>query len=371
MASSSPSGAASVPPAQPAVEDINAARAPPAPEQLAAFKGLVEKVVTALALCRYARSQELSGRAAAQAEALYRGDSLVVASLRGTEAMALWNASCAASKAGSTTEEEAHDRRAWVLVLPLHALLLRRVAANTLLPGTVRKEESEHAAHMEAATHRALNQPLPSNAFIQEVGQVLGYTLLLHVAFITVILLASRRWPRAQEASAKSFVLDALDVIPRTAGVEVVVGPETAFVHILERMTEDPVHQAYRDMDSAFRSALVRKWRRPAISSVLVSRGSLQAGGTLNERSIAEFEARRLADIATIRLRECAWPSCDKVERTVREFKQCSGCRSVWYCSPEHHQLDWGEHRKACGELDAARRRAQTRTDEHTARDVD
>ena len=69
---------------------------------------------------------------------------------------------------------------------------------------------------------------------------------------------------------------------------------------------------------------------------------------------------------AIIGLRECAWPSCDKVERTVREFKQCSGCRSVWYCSPEHQMLDWGAHRKDCQKLDKTRRAAMAAGGEAT-----
>ena len=129
------------PPAEPPVGADNAFRAPPAPEQLASFNRLLDKVVTAGLLCRYARHVELAGRAGAQAEALYTEDSLLVGCLRGYEARALWNLSC---EAGSKMEEDALKRRAWALLRPLHALVLRRLAANTLLPGTVRQEESEY-----------------------------------------------------------------------------------------------------------------------------------------------------------------------------------------------------------------------------------
>ena len=83
------------------------------------------------------------------------------------------------------------------------------------------------------------------------------------------------------------------------------------------------------------------------MADVLRARGVLQTGVAAHQENIAEFEARRRADTEKIGLRECAWPSCDKVERTVREFKQCSSCRSVWYCSPEHHTLDWGAHKRS------------------------
>ena len=103
---------------------------------------------------------------------------------------------------------------------------------------------------------------------------------------------------------------------------------------------------------------MLRKWRSSAVADVLRARGVLQTGVAAYQKTIAEFNARQRADIEKIGLRECALPTCDKVERTVREFKQCSGCRSVWYCSPEHHTLDWGAHKKDCNQLDKARRAA-------------
>ena len=112
-----------------------------------------------------------------------------------------------------------------------------------------------------------------------------------------------------------------------------------------------------QNYEPSFCTAVLRKWRSSAVADVLRARGSLQTGVTATQEMMAEFSACQHAD-ANIGLRECAWPSCEKVERTVREFKQCSGCRSVWYCSPEHHTLDWGAHKKDCQKLDEARRAA-------------
>ena len=113
-----------------------------------------------------------------------------------------------------------------------------------------------------------------------------------------------------------------------------------------------------QNFEPSFCAAVLRKWRSSAVTDVLRARGVLQTGMAALQEGIAEFEARQRADIEKIGLRECAWPSCDNVERTVREFKQCSGCRSVWYCSPEHHTLDWGAHKRDCQKLDKARRAA-------------
>ena len=267
------------------------------PDQLASLHGLLDKVVTAGMLCRHARHHELVGRAAAQAEALYTEDSLVVASLRVTAVHGLWNMSCVASEAGSAAEEADLDRRAWSLLLPLHALLLRRVAANTLLSGTVRQEESEYGAYLESAIRRAANKPALSNEHLQAAGQWLGYKVLLEVVNKTVNLLESRSWPRAQEASAASFVLDALDVIPRTAGILGKIGHEVVLTNTVETT-------GLHSCDPAFRDAFLRKWRSPAVSNMLRARGTLQTGVTVaeNEQNMAEFEARRRADIEKIGL---------------------------------------------------------------------
>ena len=99
-----------------------------------------------------------------------------------------------------------------------------------------------------------------------------------------------------------------------------------------------------QNFEPSFCAAVLCKWRSSAVAAVLRTRGVLQIGVAAHQESHAGFVARQRADIEKIGLRECAWPSCDKVERTVREFKQCSGCRSVWYCSPDHHTLDWGTH---------------------------
>ena len=113
-----------------------------------------------------------------------------------------------------------------------------------------------------------------------------------------------------------------------------------------------------QNFEPSFCAAVLRKWRSSAVADVLRARGVLRAAASTHQGMNAEFKIRQRADIEKIGLRECAWPSCDKVERTVREFKQCSGCRSVWYCSPEHHTLDWGAHKKDCRKLDKARRAA-------------
>ena len=126
-----------------------------------------------------------------------------------------------------------------------------------------------------------------------------------------------------------------------------------------------------RKYGSAFCTAVLRKWRSNAVSSVLRARVVLQTGVAKFEQSKAdEFEARKRADIATHGLRDCALPSCAKTEKTVKEFSLCAGCRSQVYCCLEHQALDWKTHKKACKEKEAARLAEEAAEDEAEAGEV-
>ena len=329
MASASERGAARAPWAPPPLP-------PPPPEELAAFHALVENQVTAYLLCRFTRCAELSDRAARLAKRLFGDKSLVVAHLRMSEATSQRGMARAST---SSSEQETLRRRAWAILVPIHALLLRRLADNTLLPGTNTEEEVTYYARLQAFGYKAEDKPVPSEAVLQGMGTVLGYETLLDAVFNTLALLMELRGSSLPREGAHAFVLTALDAIPRTATMQNRLMGEANLVEMLRtRMTP-------HNFEPSFCTAVLRRWRSSAVADVLRARGMLQTGAAAHQENIAEYEARQRADIEKIRLRECAWPSCDKVERTVREFKQCSDCRSVWYCSPEHHTLDWGTHK--------------------------
>ena len=255
-----------------------------------------------------------------------------------------------ATASTSSPEQEAQSHRAWALLIPAQALLVRRLANNTLLPGTNKEEEVKYSSRSLAFGYKAMDKPVPSDAVLQAQGAVLGYTTLLIAVHHTLALLVELRGSSLPRESAHAFVLTALDAIPRTATMQTSSTSEAGLVSIMETNMKPQYFEPF--------FAVLRKWRSSAVADVLHARGVLQTGMAKSQERLAEFNARQRADIEKIGLRECAWPSCDKVERTVREFKQCSGCRSVWYCSPEHHALDWGAHRKDCQKLDKARRAA-------------
>ena len=84
-------------------------------------------------------------------------------------------------------------------------------------------------------------------------------------------------------------------------------------------------------------------------------RGTLERSTTILDDLVAERNAAQRADVAEHGLLVCAFPGCDKQEATVREFKVCSACRAVAYCSAEHGGLHWaGGHKHVCMDLKAA-----------------
>ena len=322
--------------------------APPPPDQLAAFYKLVDKKVIAGVLCRAARDVELSAQAAVQAEALFGDDSLVVASLRFSESESLAGLFLAASGA----EADALLRRCWAALVSLVPLLLRRIEANTLLPGTIREEELDFDAHVQAVGRTEMNKPIPSPAVLRVLASTMGYNILMDAMYRCLDLLLGLFWPAAQKRRVESFVLRGLDLIPRTAGIPAHLVPgENRVVMAIEKFVSPHKHEP------AFCAAVLRKWRSEAVSRVLRARGVLQTGIAKHEETgmSAQFDNRKRADIAKHGLRDCALPSCSKTETTVKEFAGCSGCRSVVYCCPEHQALDWRAHKKACREKEAAR----------------
>ena len=158
MATSSERGAAQAPGALPPPLP------PPPPEEVAAFYALVEKRVTASVLRRHARCAELCEQAAKDAERLWGNNILVVADLRAGEACSLRQM---ARVSTSSSEKEALRRRAWAILVPVHALLLRRLSDNTLLPGTIKEEEMTYSSRSQAFACKAHDKPVPSEAVLQ------------------------------------------------------------------------------------------------------------------------------------------------------------------------------------------------------------
>ena len=323
----------------------DATRAPPPPDKLAAFYKLADKKAFACVLLRHARAVELAAQASVDAVALFGGD-LVVAGQHMSGCTSVNSSAFSARGA----EQEALLRRSRALLLLAVPILLRRIEANTLLPGSLREEELEYDVHVQAVVKKAKNEPVPPPAILQESASAMGYNVLLCAVIMCLHHLMHAGWTVAERRSVEAFVLRALDVIPRTAEMHAGLTPyEADVVSLMEQ------YMNTRHFEPAFCASVLRKWRSEAVSSVLRARGMLQTGVADYNQSEAEFYARQRADIAKHGLRDCALPSCSKMEKTVKEFAGCSGCRSVVYCCLEHQALDWRAHKKACREKEAAR----------------
>ena len=288
---------------------------------------------------------------------LYGGDdSLVVASLRWEESRSLNVLAIEAS--GEREEKELLYRRSWAALVSVIPLLLRRIEVNTLLPGTLREEELDYAAHVQAAIKKAKNKAVPSPAGLRALASTMGYGAVLDAIFTCLNLLPLPWWPSAQKKMVQVFVLRGLDVIPLTVGVQAnLIDGEVDLVAIIEENMNP------HNFEPTFCASVLRKWRSNAVSNVLQARGVLQTGIAV-EQIRAEFEALKRADVAKHGLRDCALPSCSKTEKTVKEYAGCSGCRSVVYCCLEHQALDWRAHKKACREKEAAQLAEEEGADE-------
>ena len=203
---------------------------------------------------------------------------------------------------------------------------------------------------MQAVLCKAANEAVPSPAELRTFASTVGYNTLLSAVFRSLDLLPQLLCSAAQKILVESFVLQSLDVIPRSAGIPTdLIRGEDQLVVMINMYIVPHIY------GSAFCAAVLRKWRSDAVSSVLRARGVLQTGVAKFEQENADFDARQRADIAKHGLRDCALSSCTKTEKTVKEFAHCSGCRSVVYCCLEHQALDWTKHKKACREKEAAR----------------
>ena len=95
----------------------------------------------------------------------------------------------------------------------------------------------------------------------------------------------------------------------------------------------------------------------PALVAMRAQRGLADVSAEI-KGALERMAAARRDDIAAHGLKTCALPSCNNQEATVQQYKFCSACRSVWYCSAEHGALHWKEHKPTCRATVAAKEAA-------------
>ena len=57
----------------------------------------------------------------------------------------------------------------------------------------------------------------------------------------------------------------------------------------------------------------------------------------------AEYSQRSSLEIQSL----CVLEGCEKMGNQG-DFKKCSACQAVMYCSKDHQKLDWANHKKFC-----------------------
>lgn len=253
------------------------------------------------------------------------------------------------------------NEQAWALVHASTAVLLRRHAAGTLLPGVCRLEEVEferealEEARLTAGTppsaaydigaRRSRSRAVYSHApprrrNVRGRGHVHG--AWLRAASLAAVLSltfgaqdAARQTlyrlhptlyglllpdlPAEEKAAAQQVVLQSLDIIAASRDVHAPIAGEGYLVKAITGLLASTV------LDSSFRNALNNKWTSPHVIAGLRAHGSLHPD---EAAVLAMLTSRDAAGRARLGLHLCGLTSCTKREVIQGQFAVCSACKS-------------------------------------------
>ena len=299
----------------------------------------------------HARAAEKYRLAAEEAEkALLSPDSLVTYALRYHQLDALvYHAKISAVKPADADDAL---RKAFLSLLPsVLAVLERRKAAGTLLPGSCRPvEEAYHLAtkrrglelqgctQARAAENAAVIAPFVGIEIYIRVAATAAFMFNNMASLVLVSVV-----PNEQMCTAcLSFIASALDLVmlPRDHVMWLCGEPE--LVHQLRMLIP-----AMSGMDDPEAKIMCAAWRRLLSSGVLRARG-IDEGIVEALQFSARVRATADADRAAGRLQQCALAGCAARESHASQFKRCGACKTVVYCSREHQVEDWPSHKAAC-----------------------
>ena len=145
----------------------------------------------------------------------------------------------------------------------------------------------DYYACLQVAAKKAKNDPVPSPAAMRLAMSTVGYNTLMDAMFQSLKLLMPPLWPATQRRTVESFVLQGLDVIPRTAGIP---AKWATYDDGLVTVVEEYMKPRY--YEPVFCAAVLCKWRSNAVRSVLRARGVLQTWIAAYDQQTAEFESR-------------------------------------------------------------------------------
>ena len=308
---------------------------------------LCEKAMSATKSSRHALAAALYGRAAEEALRL-NGETFVCTYLTLQHSDQLLSQS---DLEGTADEKAAlFVAKAWALVSSSLPLIVRRMDDNTMLPGRgMAVELAFNKRYCQLARAVYALQPHTARE-LQLEGLSLGYATALKAAGMVLGCVSRIPGLNADKVhEAQAFVLrvmDSMQPAARSLG-DYMLSQEATLASYLQTALSGTF---FLLLNPAFITSLRAKWASAEMVQLRRARGLLVTKeiDEAAQKIMAEKKTSRLADVAKHGLKECALPSCGKLEASVGQHKRCSACRSVWYCSAEHRALHWKEHKPVC-----------------------
>jgi hypothetical protein len=297
-----------------------------------------------------ARAAEKFSRAADEAEkTLLFPDSLVTCSLRVHQLDALLGH--ATSSAAKPADANDVLREACLHLLPsVMAVLERRKAAGTLLPGSCRPVEEtfqvavkRHNLEFQGWTRASAAREAAQLAPYMGVGTYIRVSTSVAFMLINMIRLQHAYVLSDEQIdSALLFLASALDLMARPRDYDTWLAGEPELVRLLRGLL--PIVEC---MDYPAVETLHAAWQRLLRSGVLRARG-IDDGIDEVHKLHLRTRAAADADLAAGRLQQCALAGCEARESHASHFKKCGACRAVCYCCREHQVEAWPSHKAAC-----------------------
>ena len=298
-----------------------------------------------------ARAAEKYRLAAEEVEkALPEPDCLVTCALRNEQLEALLRH--ATNSAAPPADADDALREAFLRLQPsVTAVLNRRKAAGTLLPGSCRAvEETFHMALMRHSMELGGNSQAMAAASAAAMAPYVGVETYVRVACFMAYMLngniKQKRLPfelsDEQKHAAYLFVASAVDLMTRPRSLDSWLAGEPELVSQIRRLIPK-----VSDLDEPATKKLCTAWQRALRSGVLSARG-IDEGIEQTDQLNARIRARVDEEVASGRLQQCALAGCAAREAHASHFKRCGACRAVCYCCREHQLEDWPSHKAAC-----------------------
>ena len=264
------------------------------------------------------------------------------------------------SQLEGVTEEErtALLTEAWAVVSSSLPLIVERMDDNTMLPGRGTAVELAFYKRYRQLARAVFGWHPHTARELQLEGLSLGYANALKAASLVLDCMAHMLGVSAELVhKMQAFVLRVVDNMQpaaRSLGDFIHTLPEEAGIAF---RLDEALIGGHAELDSTFITSLRTKWTAAAMVQMRRARGLLDTSEVFERvRDLSNADQR--ADVAKYGLKECALPSCGKLEASVGEHVRCSACRSAWYCSAEHGTLHWKEHKPVCRATTASQQAA-------------